>query len=199
MTESPVMYEARNTWAKCHGRHAVLCRSRKSKGGSLRRRKRQTRTQYTPPLLQDTSGLRGEPETAKYGATLVTHGTLALSLAGCTEPPPEPGARPLLPTAPFPPLYSRLAPFSPAVPSGLGSRTRRLRLPLRQPRRASVLTFLSRSMRTLLFPPLSKLRRLSSARKSITRSSLSRRRFSDSELETPDPPKDADSPCPAAN
>lgn len=32
MAESPVRHEARNTWAECHGRHAVLCRSRKSEG-----------------------------------------------------------------------------------------------------------------------------------------------------------------------
>lgn len=65
------------------------------------------------------------------------------------------------------------------------------------PPAALPLTFLSRSVRTLLFPPLSKLRRFSSARRSITRSSLSRR-VSGSELGVPHPLRDTYSPCPVA-
>lgn len=133
-----------------------------------------------PPLPPETGGSRGEPETAKYGATL------ALGLTGPAEPTPRsPQPRSLRSTA----VWRH---FPQQRPAGL-------RRPRRQPRRVSRLTFLSRSVRTLLFPLLSKLRRLSSARKSMTRSSLSRRRFSDSELETPDPPTEAGSPCPAAD
>lgn len=83
----------------------------------------------TPPLLPKTGGLGGEPGTANYGATVATHGKLALGLASSTEPPPEPGARPLVPATPFPPLYGRLAPFSSPAPGGLEWRRRRLRLP----------------------------------------------------------------------
>lgn len=72
------------------------------------------------------------------------------------------------------------------------------RSPEAAPARPPALTFLRRSMRTLLFPPLSKLRCRSSARRSITRSSLSgRRRLSDSEAGRPGPARDADSPRPA--
>lgn len=107
---------------------------------------------------------------------------LPLSAAGPPErPPSRPRPRCPGPRRHFPQQRGREQP-----------RRRRCRPP-RPP-----LTFRSRCRRTLLFPPLSKLRRLSSARRSITRRSLSRRRFSGSEPGTPDPPRDGDSPCAAA-
>lgn len=70
-------------------------------------------------------------------------------------------------------------------------------LPVSPPVGAS-LTFLSRSISTLLLPPVSRLRRFSSARRSMTRSSLSRR-VSGSEPSAAAPPGDVSSPSPAAD
>lgn len=65
------------------------------------------------------------------------------------------------------------------------------------PREVELLTFLSRSINTLLLPPVSRFRFFSSARRSITRRSLSRRVPAS---ETPDPTAavpEPDSPDPA--